>query len=273
MAHALPTYPERSKWTIHALWFLLGPITLYEVWAVVVAPRIGAPSLVAHSVISAFFHRAGFSWAFMPGLVAVVSLLAVHVAENIRAENRHRLWTPPEPLLYALMLLESLGWSIPLFVIGAVLSHMGGESGGSSAMASHIAPMAVHFTAQTQVIVHDPWATWRSGVMLSVGAGIFEELVFRLFGLNLFDLITSALFGKKSTMGMAVAMASTALLFAAAHFISASNGFEWPKAMFYFFGGVYFAVIYLWRGFGIAAATHVIFDVLVTTATLRGELA
>lgn len=256
MAPALPTYADRSKWTIHALWFLLIPIVLYEGWAVFKAPQIGAPSLVAHSVISKFFQQFGFSFAFMPGLVVVVSLLAIHIAENIRKENRHRLWTPPEHALYLVMLAESLAWAAPLYVIGAVSSHL-------LAQGALDAPVMA-----AQVIDHSAGARdlWVQGMMLSLGAGIFEELIFRLLGLNLFHLITSALFGKDSTMGTAAAMAATALLFAAAHFI----GRDWnASVLFYFFGGVYFAIIYLWRGFGVAAGTHILYDMLATTADWR----
>jgi len=269
MAQALPTYAVRSKWTAHALWFLLLPILSYEMWAVFIAPQSHAPTLLAHSVISDLFHRFGFHWAFMPGLVAVIALLAVHVAENIRRENRHQLWIAPDPFLYAVMLLESLGWAIPLLVIGAVINmRFGPQAALAPALVSVTEPLIAH----GYLAAHDPWGAWRQGVMLSLGAGIFEELVFRLFGLNLFDLITSALFGKDHPLGIAIAMASTALLFAAAHFVSRDNAFDWPKAIFYFFGGVYFAVIYLWRGFGIAAATHVLFDVMVTSIALKQDL-
>lgn len=267
MRQALPTYAVRSKWTAHALWFLLLPVLSYEVWAVFIAPQRHAPTLLAHSVISDLFHRIGFHWAFMPGLVVVVALIGIHVAENIRPENRHRLWVAPDPVLYLVMLLESLAWAIPLLIIGAVIS-MRLSPPAQMAGFSAAVPLAV----ETHWVVHDPWGSWRQGVMLSLGAGIFEELVFRLFGLNLFDLVTSALFGKDHPVGMAVAMAGTAALFAAAHFVSHDNPFEWGKAVFYFFGGVYFAVIYLWRGFGIAAATHVLFDIMVTTIALRSDL-
>ncbi len=267
MHEPAPAYFERSKWTIHALWFLLLPVVAYELWAVTLAKQTGAPTLVAHSLIDKLFHQIGFSWAFLPGLVAVVSLLAVHVAENWKL-GKSRLLVPPEPLLYGIMLLESLAWTVPLFVIGALLS-MYEQTQGSMGLAQTAPALAAH----PQVLMHqEPWSLWRQGMMLSLGAGIFEELVFRLFGLNLFDLITSALFGKQHPVGMAVGMAATAALFAAAHFLG-DNNFTLPKAAFYFFGGVYFAFIFLWRGFGIAAATHVLFDMLVTTLLLRAQLA
>lgn len=259
MAAALPTYADRSKWTIHALWFLLVPIILYEAWAVFKAPGIGAPSLVAHSVISKFFHQFGFTFAFMPGLVAVVSLLAIHIAENIRKENRHRLWTPPEHALYLVMLAESLAWAVPLYIVGAVSSHLLAQGALDPSLPPSLAAQVIDRAGGARDL-------WVQGMMLSLGAGIFEELVFRLLGLNLFHFITSALFGKESTLGTAAAMAVTALLFAAAHFIG--RPFD-SSVVFYFFGGVYFAVIYLWRGFGIAAGTHVLYDMLVTTAMWR----
>ncbi len=268
MRQALPTYAVRSQWTAHVLWFLLLPIMGYESWAVFIAPEIRAPSLVAHSVISDMFHRFGFHLAFMPGLVAVIALLGIHAAECLRQTDRRPWWIAPDPFLYTVMLLEAVGWAIPLLVIGAVISLRLSPSPQAALQLSALSPMAA-----VDPQAAEPWGAWRMGMMLSLGAGIFEELVFRLFGLNLFRFITSALFGKGSAIGMAIAMACTSLLFMAAHFVSRDNVFEGSKALFYVFGGVYFAIIYQWRGFGIAAATHVLFDVMVTSNALKSELA
>jgi hypothetical protein len=56
----------------------------------------------------------------------------------------------------------------------------------------------------------------------------------------------------------------SSLLFSAAHYIGPyGDAFDWLTAFFRFLAGAFFAVLFIFRGFGIAAGTHALYDVLV----------
>src|SRR5262249_48152598 len=96
-----------------------------------------------------------------------------------------------------------------------------------------------------------------------VGAGIYEEMLFRLL---LFSAILTGLrkIGVGRLLPVALAALSSALLFSAAHHIG-PNGepLEGYTFLFRTLAGVYFAVVYQLRGFGIAVGGHACYDVIV----------
>lgn len=96
-----------------------------------------------------------------------------------------------------------------------------------------------------------------------LGAGIYEEFVFRLVLFSLiFRLLRLCLV--EWLLAWGVALVGSAVLFAAAHHIG-PHGERMDGYVFLFrtFAGVYFALVYRLRGFGIAVGTHAGYDVLV----------
>ncbi len=102
------------------------------------------------------------------------------------------------------------------------------------------------------------------GTILSyLGAGIYEELLFRLILLNLgIGLLAWMRAGPKASVIGGIVL--TSLLFSAAHYIGPSGDPLLTRTfLFRFLAGVMFAVLFRYRGFGIAAGTHAFYDVLV----------
>jgi membrane protease YdiL (CAAX protease family) len=64
--------------------------------------------------------------------------------------------------------------------------------------------------------------------------------------------------------GATGAVIGSAIAFAVYHFPNL-GAMRFSLALFYTAAGVYFAVIYVARGFGIVVGTHAIYDVLVVT--------
>jgi hypothetical protein len=102
-----------------------------------------------------------------------------------------------------------------------------------------------------------------SRVITFVGAGVYEEIVFRLV---LFSGLACVLRLALLPRWSAVLLAATAssLLFAGAHHIGpygeAMNSYVF---LFRSLAGIYFALIYQLRGFAVAAGAHACYDVLV----------
>lgn len=102
-----------------------------------------------------------------------------------------------------------------------------------------------------------------SRVVTYVGAGIYEEILFRLVlfsGLAL--LLRLALVPKVGAVVIAAIV--SALLFAAAHHIG-PYGEKMNSYVFLFraMAGLYFALLFQLRGFAVAAGAHACYDVLV----------
>lgn len=103
-----------------------------------------------------------------------------------------------------------------------------------------------------------------SQVIASCGAGLHEELVFRV---GLFGGITYLLERRANrwlaVMGSALV---TAFLFSLVHYIGPlGDRFSVDSFMFRLLGGLAFTAIYRTRGFAIAAWTHCLYDILYFT--------
>jgi hypothetical protein len=100
-------------------------------------------------------------------------------------------------------------------------------------------------------------------VVTYVGAGIYEELLFRLLLFLVLGLFFRLL-GVPRLIAPLLTTLASAGLFAAAHHIGPyGEAFDSYVFVFRALAGLYFALIYLLRGFGIAVGAHACYDVLV----------
>lgn len=100
-------------------------------------------------------------------------------------------------------------------------------------------------------------------IALSLGAGLYEELFFRVILVTVFILLFTKLFGKKWA-GITAAVVLSALLFSAVHYVgSMGDAFTMSSFLYRFLFGLILNGIYVWRGFGVAAWTHAIYDIMV----------
>ena len=100
--------------------------------------------------------------------------------------------------------------------------------------------------------------------MISLGAGIYEELLFRVILVSGLAWIARRLLGWSATASGVFAVVVGALIFSAFHYIG-PYGDRWELSSFTFraVAGVLFSGLYLLRGFGITAWTHALYDVFL----------
>jgi len=100
-------------------------------------------------------------------------------------------------------------------------------------------------------------------LILAVGAGVHEELVFRMVLLSGLATLLARLRVHKA-LTRTLAFATSAALFAAAHHWGA-QGEAWAlhAFMFRFVAGLMFAAIYWWRSLAHAVYAHAIYDIMV----------
>jgi membrane protease YdiL (CAAX protease family) len=144
------------------------------------------------------------------------------------------------------MALESVAGALVLWGLSRLYSPLLDSLGVSLA----VNPPPLNTAAVGQVVTY-------------VGAGIYEEVVFRLV---LFTLLRSVLTTAQVSNKLAVLLAAltAAVLFAVAHHIGPHgepvDGFNF---LFRVLAGLYFTALYQFRGFGIAVGAHACYDVLV----------
>ncbi len=121
---------------------------------------------------------------------------------------------------------------------------------------------------QTGMIVQAEIADLWTQIALSIGAGIYEELVFRVIVVGGVYLFLHALFGFKS-LAYLIAAVSGAFLFSLVHYIGPlGDTFTVASFAFRFLFGLALNVLYLTRGFGVAAWTHALYDIMIVTHLL-----
>ncbi|MEO8200523.1 MAG: CPBP family intramembrane glutamic endopeptidase [Gemmatimonadota bacterium] len=101
-------------------------------------------------------------------------------------------------------------------------------------------------------------------LMVSLGAGLYEELLFRvLLVAGLARL--GALLGWRPLVAGIFAAVVGALIFSAFHYIGPyGDPFDLSSFTFRAIAGLLFSALYLVRGFGITAWTHALYDVILT---------
>jgi membrane protease YdiL (CAAX protease family) len=99
---------------------------------------------------------------------------------------------------------------------------------------------------------------------LSLGAGLYEELFFRVILVSLLIILFKKVFNNKNWAAMTAAIVLSAFLFSLVHYIgSMGDAFTLSSFLYRFIFGLLLNGIYVWRGFGIAAWTHALYDLMV----------
>lgn len=116
-----------------------------------------------------------------------------------------------------------------------------------------------------QIIQHSPIESLSllQQFALSLGAGIYEELFFRVILVSALLYIFRKVFTKKN-LAFASAIVLAAVIFSLVHYIGVmGDPFTFGSFLFRFLFGLALNAIYIWRGFGMAAWTHAIYDLMV----------
>ena len=140
---------------------------------------------------------------------------------------------------------ESLVLTLPLLVLSLLISGR-----DLSALAA---------TPQIQLAELGLW----SKMAISIGAGLYEELLFRMVLIALVHTLLVDLARLPNTAGTTLAVLLSAAAFTIYHPLGDEMGVvSVGKVVFYFMAGLYFGAIYVLRGFGIVVAVHALYDIL-----------
>jgi hypothetical protein len=252
----VPMAERRYAWVsqrpLHVLVFLLPLLIAYEVGSAVYLfdPAAGGETIRAHEQLSRLLGAFGATGVFLPGALLVVVLLAWHVLSKDP-------WRLRAGVLGG-MALESAAWTLPLLVLGTMVQRVSGES-----LAAAATPVPAAAIADAPMMAK---------LTLALGAGLYEELLFRLFGIAALHFVLADVLRMKPRPAVGVAVAISAVAFALYHdasFFGGSAGvagLDAQRFVFLTFAGLYLGGIFVLRGFGIVVAAHALYDIIVFAA-------
>ena len=223
-------YFQSAEAPLTSLMFLLPLIVVYELGTryISYATHQGEQRIIAFNLLQQFFAFFGATGRYLPAMAVVGILMTWHIA-------RHDPWEARWGTVFG-MGLESFVLAIPLILMGFAAARYWSLS------ASQIRPSSL--------------------IILSIGAGIYEELVFRLMALTILHLILIDIFAIKKGWALLLMVLISSVLFAGYHYLG-SERFVWQTFAFRTAAGLYFGAIFVYRGFGITAGSHAAYDVLI----------
>jgi len=232
-AETAPSYWQAARQPLCCLVFLAPLVVGYEMGALMLRPEVWPEQrLVAQRFIQQLAAWFGADAFWIPGAALVATLFIWHSLS--RASWRLCGWT------LLMMIAESLILALPLLVMGKLLQQA--AAGGDDA-------------CHVQLI-------------LALGAGIYEELVFRFYLISGLIALLAAGFKMSRNSATFVAASLAALLFAACHFTPiGSESLNWPLFLMFAAAGGYLSLVFVLRGLGVATGCHVVFNLITLLTT------
>jgi membrane protease YdiL (CAAX protease family) len=234
-------YWQQSRRPLTCLAFIVPLLMLYEggvLWLGPQAVRNGADVWLRQ-----LLDLLGFGQYFLLPLLAVGILLGWH-------HTTGQPWRVVPGVLYA-MFAECLVLALALVVIARL----------QGAFLSMFLPAQSEWPISAALFSRALGAAGKTVGFF--GAGIYEEVLFRL---TLLPLAAAGLrmCGCSPRQALVGAVIATSLLFSTAHYIGPHGQLlDASTFLFRFVAGAFFAVLFVFRGFGIAAGTHAFYDILV----------
>jgi len=209
---------------------------LWQGGASAASVRTGADAWMRHILASL-----GLVDQWLPPLALVVILLGWQVASQ-------RDWRF-SPSILPVMLLESCVLAVALVGVSRLIDL------GFAVLDQNAPPVLSVVSAPARMGV--------APLIGYLGAGVYEETLFRLVLVPiLFALLR--LLQTPQILASALAVTGSALLFSLAHHAGTpGEAFTWFAFVFRWMAGVFFAWVFVVRGFGIAVCTHTAYDILV----------
>ena len=235
----LKDYLRRSRSPRYSILFALPLLVLYE----------GLSALLTHSAVAGVRNGADVLLKSLfvalggrDGLV-VFGLLLVGGGAALVVRDLKKSGERLAPGVFGGMLLESGAYAALFgFVVGWLTTLL--LEGPRRLAIAGAAALDLH----TQLVV-------------SLGAGIYEELLFRVVMVGALMWGARRLLHAGRGLAAAIAVVVSALVFSAFHYIGAlGDTFTVSSFTYRAIAGVAFSVLYVTRGFGITAWTHALYD-------------
>lgn len=288
---AQDSYLERTSRPIYAIVFLLPFIVFYELGTILINTDVLNQSqvrVVAFVWLQNLLEYLGFGIKFAWAAPAF-AVMVILISQQLTSRKRWRLafrdiWPMSVecvllavPLIVLSLLLNSSARrqaDVNEFVNSTVQSRYMLSTNERAKSTVQSAPdgktmvycrSAVNYGLQEDTSVDNNTLQGRSllaDIVTGIGAGIYEELVFRLILISVLMILFQNTLGFERKSSIVISVLLSAGLFSVHHHISIP--FNWLEFSFRTVAGVYFAVLFVIRGFGVTAGTHAFYDIIAT---------
>lgn len=245
-AKRIGSYWQASRSHRYSLLFALPLLLIYEALAALLAgdPSVDGVRNGADVLIKSFFVAVAGQRGPLLFMAVVIGVSVWLVWRDLRAGGgRLEAW------VFGGMVVESIALSL-LFglIVGTLTVRILGPLGA----------LAVGAGTEMEAM------SLPARLMLSIGAGLYEELLFRVVIVSAIANGARLAFGWKRGGAGVIATILGALIFSAFHYLGAyGDDFTLQSFTFRAIAGIMFSALYLTRGFGITAWTHALYDVFV----------
>jgi len=275
---ARDSYLERTSRPFYALIFLLPFIIFYELGTIFINTDLLNQSqvrVVAFVWLQRFLGYLGFgdkfAWA-APALAVVIILVALQIVSRKQWYFGYKDVLP--------MSVECILLAVPLVVLSLFLNgyiqpknDIKQLDGSRLQVQTQLIQCSSEMEAEPSPAVEDSRQSpgrqeLLAAVVTSIGAGIYEELVFRLILICLLMILFQDGFRLDRKNAIIFSVLVSAVMFSAHHHIDFFSGqmtepFNMTAFGFRTLAGIYFAVVFAVRGFAITAGTHAFYDIIV----------
>jgi membrane protease YdiL (CAAX protease family) len=240
-------YWQRSETPLTSLAFVLPLIVVYQVgtqWAaqnpIVAFTKLQQASSLVHDMVLALaerfsngpaHHHPPLTVMYIPATIVIATLLVLHLFRKypwrVRAADVLN------------MAIESVVLAVPLLVMWF-------------ALAPYLAKLPLMAGPESVVSVAVP----------CIGAGIYEELLFRLLFFSLMSFLLGDVLKMSKPWMYGFTICLSAVGFSAYHYL----GYEQFSPITFVFrsiAGMYFSAVYLCRGYGVTCGSHASYDIIV----------
>lgn len=246
----IPAYFSLSKSPRYSLTFALPLLVIYELMANAIQGPTGGLRNGADVMLKALFSSvAGPSGPLIFSALLVITIVALAVRDVRRNPGGLRA------RVFLLMLVESAALALLLgFVVGLITAQL-------------VTTFTVLSIGQRAAPGTLGSLGWPTALTVSLGAGLYEELLFRVLIVGGLMIAGRRLMGWGPVTTKAFAVLGGALVFAAFHYVGPyGDALELKSFVFRTVAGLAFSGLFVARGFGITAWTHSLYDVFLVMA-------
>lgn len=230
----LKAYWRQSKSPFYSLLFTIPMLIIYELMIFslnhsdIIGLRNGADILFRQ-----FFGMFNIYGFYLVGFLVLTALLISYYFHSRQNDDQQFHYQ-----YFILMVLESIIYAFLMFVFVDKI--------GSVLLAGGIAPGK------------------REMVVLALGAGVYEEFIFRVILISGFTFFLKDILRLHSVTSAVLAVIAAALIFSLFHYMgNLGDVFAIKSFLIRFAAGIFLSILYVLRGYGITAYTHTFYDLLI----------
>ncbi len=228
------SYMEETQRPVVSLAFLLPWVLFYELSIIFVArgdAEYFHSRVIAYQLLRHFFMLFGAGGIYLPGIAVIIILLFQQLSSD-------QPWYVRKSTIVG-MFVESALLAIPLLVLAHIASSFATKLSGD------------YLSAKPSIF---------NELLLSIGAGIYEELLFRFILITVLNILLVDLLKLDEGPAVFMMVIFSAIIFSFYHYLG-SEQFQLRSFVFRTMAGGYLAGIFILRGFGVVVGTHIFYDV------------